>query len=307
MSLLIVLLLPGRCTQLQVCIEVVRIHRKFSLEFFRRLIGVSCKRQRLGVEDVHFRKIRIQHDGFGEFIPRAGKIGNIHFGAAQHQVRLGRVAVTQNSVYQDLSLLDLMVTNPRRSKHVGDGCIIWMLPLLRLQHANDVFLPSHSQIAVAQQQHSLFVRRVLGVDPGQFPRCFRDATHFVVHQGEVEPGCRQRRGLLQGGLIFRDSLFKPAQPGQSSSQVGMDSSGLRVQLQKLLVFGNRAIEIARLLLLDRVLNQFLRSLCPSDRAKAESKKENGSPHTSKCIPNQCTRKMGWPKPSHFSLKRIYLV
>jgi len=42
---------------------------------------------------------------------------------------------------------------------------------------------------------------------------------------------------------------------------------VRVQLQKLLVPCDRALEIARLLLLDCILNQFLRSLGTRDGAK----------------------------------------
>ena len=51
--------------------------------------------------------------------------------------------------------------------------------------------------------------------------------------------------------------MKPAQPSQSRAQVGMDCSGLGMQLQKLSIFCNRALKITRLLFLHGVLHQLL--------------------------------------------------
>jgi hypothetical protein len=77
----------------------------------------------------------------------------------------------------------------------------------------------------------------------------------------------------------------------------MDSGGLRVQFQELLVLSNRALEIARLLLLDCVLNQFLGGLRPCDRANAENQDDGEFPHIGRRILFQYTRKK-WDGRSH---------
>ena len=59
----------------------------------------------------------------------------------------------------------------------------------------------------------------------------------------------------------------------------MDRSSLRMDFQKLTIFGYRAREIARLLLLKRVLHQLLRGLCPGDGAEGQDQEGSGFPHT----------------------------
>src|SRR2546430_10635155 len=86
----------------------------------------------------------------------------------------------------------------------------------------------------------------------------------------------------------------------------MDSRGRRVKLQELLVFRNRALEIASLLPLNCVLNQFLGGLRPCDRANDENQDEGEFPHTGMCIPIQYTRKK-WDGRSHPILVRNVFV
>ena len=164
-------------------------------------------------------EIRIQRHRFGELVPRSGKIGDVHLGTAQHQVRLRGVSVTQNAVNQNLPLLDLLISDVSCPQHVRDGEIVRMRLALRFENANYFLLLPHAQIAIAKQEHGLMIVGVLRVNSDQQVRRFGDAAHFVVCQRQIEPGSGMRRRLLQSDLVLHDRLLKAAQTSQCSAQV----------------------------------------------------------------------------------------
>ena len=98
------------------------------------------------------------------------------------------------------------------------------------------------------------------MDPCKFRCRVGDSSHFVVRQREIEPGARQARRLPKRGLVLGNGLLEASQARQRRAKIGMDSSGLGMQLQELTVFGDCASEIASLLFLHRVLNKLLRTL-----------------------------------------------
>ena len=150
--------------QLQVGVEIVRILAQLSHEFFFRQIGVAGEHQRLGIKNVDFRQVRIQSNRLGELIAGPGIIGDPHLRCAQHQVRFCRISVSQNPIDQDLPLGHPFLANQRRAQKIGDGQIVWVFPLLRLQDRDDILLPAQAHVAVASRSSCLMVVGLLAVN-----------------------------------------------------------------------------------------------------------------------------------------------
>src|SRR5689334_5785264 len=94
----------------------------------------------------------------------------------------------------------------------------------------------------------------------------------------------------------------------------MDRGGFGMKLQKLLVFGDGSRQVACPLPLDGILHQLLRiehrlalcsrlrlaQRCEVPQVEEEGYNEDPFVHTAGDDAVQCTKKMGWPKPSHLS-------
>ena len=103
MGLLVILFLAGDGAELQVGVEVVRIEFELGLLLnfavlwiVARASAAGCKPAKTGSGERRLlqphpmlcengvREIGIERFGFGEFVARTGKIGDVHFGTAEH-------------------------------------------------------------------------------------------------------------------------------------------------------------------------------------------------------------------------------
>ena len=86
----------------------------------------------------------------------------------------------------------------------------------------------------------------------------------------------------------------------------MNGSGLRMHVEKLPILGDRIFQIARLLLLDCVLNKFLkllRSLCLCNVARVKTMRRSAGFHMRQLVHIQFTRKNGTAKAIPFSVAK----
>ena len=95
---------------------------------------------------------------------------------------------------------------------------------------------------------------IFGVHAHQLGGCVTDAAHFVIGNSQIQTSLGKAGGLLECSFVFRHGLFVASQAGQGCTQIGMDGGCLGVNLQELTVPFDGSLEIARLLLLHRILD-----------------------------------------------------
>ena len=148
---------------------------------------------------------------------------------------------------------------------------------------------------------------IFGVHSHELGGRVTNASHFVIGNCQVQTSLSKAGRLLERRSVFRDGLFVASQPSQRCAQVGMDGGRLRVQFQELTVLFDSSLEIARLLLLHRILHEFLRGklrrLCANDRAEYQQKQQRVSMHTAGAVFTSLQEKNGMAGAIPFKIKQ----
>ena len=116
---------------------------------------VAGAKQRLAVVRPDIGQIGVELDGLGEVGERGRIFARLEFGGAQQQPGLGRVAIPQDAIDEDLAAGHLVVADQRRPEHVRNRKIV--RPLLRDgdRAADHLFVLAEAQPAIGQQQRRL--------------------------------------------------------------------------------------------------------------------------------------------------------